>query len=78
MSVDSAPNSDAETLAPDYMAHWVVKTARSKEMIAWYRTVFGARIVHEDPRLAFLTWDGESHRLALVKMPNLTPGLKLS
>jgi hypothetical protein len=43
---------DAE--APDYVAHWVVKTARSQEMIAWYKTVFGARVVHEDPKLAFL------------------------
>jgi catechol 2,3-dioxygenase-like lactoylglutathione lyase family enzyme len=47
----------------------VVKTARSKEMIAWYQTVFGARVVHEDKRLAFLTWDAESHRLAFVKVP---------
>lgn len=46
-----------------------VKTARSKEMIAWYQTVFGARVVHEDQRVAFLTWDSESHRLALVKLP---------
>jgi hypothetical protein len=51
MSIDSAPNSDAQKLAPDYMAHWVVKTARSRDMIAWYRTVFGARIVHEGPLL---------------------------
>src|ERR1700756_3370252 len=58
-----------DTLAPDYLAHWVVKTARSKEMIAWYQTVFDARIVHEDQRLAFLTWDAESHRLAFVKVP---------
>jgi catechol 2,3-dioxygenase-like lactoylglutathione lyase family enzyme len=58
-----------DTLAPDYLAHWVVKTARSKEMIAWYQTVFNARIVHEDQRLAFLTWDTESHRLAFVKVP---------
>jgi len=58
-----------DNLAPDYVAHWVVKTARSKEMIAWYQTVFGARVVHEDQRLAFLTWDAESHRLALVKLP---------
>jgi len=54
---------------PDFIAHWVVKTARSAEMIAWYGTVFGARIVHEDAQIAFLTWDGESHRLALVKLP---------
>jgi catechol 2,3-dioxygenase-like lactoylglutathione lyase family enzyme len=74
MTIHSAQNSadrHDETLAPDYLAHWVVKTARSKEMIAWYRTVFGARIVHEDPKLAFLTWDEESHRLALVKVPRL-------
>ena len=37
--------------------------------LAEYGTVFGARVVHEDPRLAFLTWDAESHRLALVKLP---------
>jgi catechol 2,3-dioxygenase-like lactoylglutathione lyase family enzyme len=74
MTVHSAQNSadrNAETLAPDYLAHWVVKTARSKEMIAWYHTVFGAHIVHEDSKLAFLTWDEESHRLALVKLPRL-------
>lgn len=54
---------------PDYLAHWVVKTTRSTEMIHWYTTVFGARVVHEDSQIAFLTWDGESHRLALVKVP---------
>lgn len=54
----------------DYVGHWVVKTARSQEMIAWYQMVFGARVVHEDKGLAFLTWDEESHRLALVKLPS--------
>jgi catechol 2,3-dioxygenase-like lactoylglutathione lyase family enzyme len=65
----SQPVHHDDTLGPDYVAHWVVKTARSKEMIAWYQTVFGARVVHEDQRVAFLTWDSESHRLALVKLP---------
>ncbi|OBF59915.1 biphenyl 2,3-dioxygenase [Mycobacterium sp. 852002-50816_SCH5313054-b] len=51
------------------MAHWVVKTARCAEMIDWYGQVFGARVVHEDNQIAFLTWDHESHRLALVKLP---------
>jgi catechol 2,3-dioxygenase-like lactoylglutathione lyase family enzyme len=60
----------SETLAPDYIAHWVVKTPRSQEMIAWYRTVFGARVIHEDAQLAFLTWDEESHRLAFLKLPS--------
>ncbi|MCV7285037.1 VOC family protein [Mycolicibacterium wolinskyi] len=59
----------SDRLVPDFIAHWVVKTARSAEMIDWYRHVFGARVAHEDSQIAFLTWDHESHRLALVKLP---------
>jgi catechol 2,3-dioxygenase-like lactoylglutathione lyase family enzyme len=58
-----------DRVVPDYIAHWVVKTARSREMIDWYARVFGARVVHEDNQIAFITWDGESHRMALVKIP---------
>ncbi|GAA1054314.1 VOC family protein [Dietzia natronolimnaea] len=58
-------------LAPEILAHYVVKTPRAKEMIEWYRTVLGAKVVHEDSQIAFLTWDDESHRLALVKIPGL-------
>ncbi len=69
----SATSTDADEapdrLVPDFIAHWVVKTARSAEMINWYGTVFGAHVVHEDANIAFLTWDGESHRLALIKLP---------
>jgi catechol 2,3-dioxygenase-like lactoylglutathione lyase family enzyme len=59
----------SHTKAPAYLAHWVVKTARAKEMIEWYGHVFGAHVVHEDAHIAFLTWDEESHRLALIKVP---------
>jgi catechol 2,3-dioxygenase-like lactoylglutathione lyase family enzyme len=54
---------------PEFIAHFVVKTARSADMIDWYAKVFGAKEVHEDSQIAFLTWDQESHRLALVKLP---------
>ncbi|MBV8179379.1 MAG: VOC family protein [Mycobacterium sp.] len=57
------------TNGPFYLAHWVVKTARAQEMIDWYGHVFGAHVVHEDNSIAFLTWDEESHRLALIKVP---------
>lgn len=71
MTLHAAENASGndERVGPDYLAHWVVKTPRSQQMIAWYREVFGARVVHEDAKLAFITWDEESHRLALVKMP---------
>ncbi|WP_067462735.1 hypothetical protein [Nocardia amamiensis] len=35
MTHEATPNS-TNPAAPDLLAHWVVKTARSKEMIAWY------------------------------------------
>lgn len=55
--------------APDFLAHWVVKTARRDEVAAWYGKVFGARVVHRDKELTFLTWDHEHHRLALIGVP---------
>jgi len=60
-----------ENRAPGYIAHWVVRTTRTREMVDWYATVFGARIVHQDNRLTFLTWDDESHRLALLRVPRV-------
>ena len=56
-------------LPPDLLAHFVVKTARAKEMIDWYGAVFGAWVVHDGRQVVFLSWDAESHRLALVKLP---------
>lgn len=61
--------------APDFVAHWVVKTARRDEMIDWYGKVFGARIVHTDRDLTFLTWDHEHHRLALIEVPRVVKWL---
>ena len=57
--------------APAFVAHWVVKTARRDEMIAWYRVVFGARVVHQGRQATFLSWDHEHHRLALVPVPSV-------
>lgn len=65
----TTPAPADKALAPDTLAHYVIKTPRPAEMIAWYGHVFGARVVHEDKQIAFLTWDDESHRLALVKIP---------
>lgn len=63
--------SEATVVRPAFLAHWVMKTARAEEMIAWYGRVFGASVVHQDDTLAFLTWDEESHQVALVKVPTV-------
>jgi catechol 2,3-dioxygenase-like lactoylglutathione lyase family enzyme len=47
----------------------VFKTPRIAEMIDWYTTVLDAVVVFADKRIAFLTYDQEHHRIALIKVP---------
>jgi catechol 2,3-dioxygenase-like lactoylglutathione lyase family enzyme len=54
--------------APSKFAHVVYKTHQFEEMIAWYRQVFNASVVHRDDRLAFLTYDDEHHRFAFINL----------
>lgn len=65
-------------VAPAKLAHVVLRTAHHDEAIAWYQEVLGARCVFRNPVLAFLTYDEEHHRLALVNVgagaPAAPPG----
>ena len=58
---------------PSKLAHVVYRTRRFEEMLRWYETVFGARIQYQSPVLAFLTFDDEHHRFALLNMSALQP-----
>lgn len=59
---------------PVKFAHVVYMTRRFEPMIAWYRDVFEAEIVYENPALAFLTYDDEHHRFAFANLDVLKPG----
>jgi len=59
-------------VAPIQLAHVVRRTTRLEEMIAWYRSVLAAEVVHADGMLAFLTYDDEHHRIAIAAVPGLT------
>jgi catechol-2,3-dioxygenase len=61
-------------IRPAKFVHVVYRTRRFKEMLAWYQTVFDARIQHQNPALAFLTYDAEHHRFALANLDILQPG----
>jgi catechol-2,3-dioxygenase len=56
-------------IKPIRFAHAVFRTGRIEEMKAWYETVLGAHVVHANPMIAFLTYDDEHHRIALVSTP---------
>jgi hypothetical protein len=42
-------------------------------MLAWYQTVFEARVQYQNPALAFLTYDDEHHRFAIANLSLLLP-----
>lgn len=62
-------------VAPVKIAHIVLRTRRFEEMIAWYENVFEAKIQHQDPVIAFLTFDEEHHRVAFINLSVVEPGI---
>ena len=65
------PRSET-AVAPAKFDHVVFRTRQKGAMVAWWTTVLQARVQHENPILAFLTYDDEHHRIALVNLPGLT------
>ena len=58
---------------PSKFAHVVYRTRQFEQMLAWYQLVFDARIQCQIPVLAFLTFDDEHHRFALVDLGVVRP-----
>ena len=58
---------------PSKLAHVVYMTRRFEQMVAWYETVFEAKVQYQNPAFAFLTYDDEHHRFAFANMCLLNP-----
>ncbi len=58
---------------PKKIAHVVYQTRRFEEMLDWYQKVFEAKVVYQNPMLAFLTYDDEHHRFAFANLSLLNP-----
>lgn len=56
-----------------YIAHFVIRTAKYQESVAWYRVVFEAKVVFANDMVTFLTFDDEHHRIAIGTLPELEP-----
>lgn len=56
------------TIRPRNFAHVVYRTYRFEQMLAWYTKVFGATVQYQSPVIAFVTYDDEHHRVALLNM----------
>ena len=58
---------------PQKFVHVVYRTRRFDQMLAWYEFVFDAKVQYQNPILAFLTYDDEHHRFALINLAVLQP-----
>ena len=59
---------DTELVTPAAFAHFVLRCREVNASITWYETVLGMKVVQRNESLAFLTYDEEHHRLALVQV----------
>jgi catechol-2,3-dioxygenase len=60
-------------IRPAQFVHVVYRTRRFEQMTRWYETVFDAKVQYRNPVLAFLTYDDEHHRVALINMAIVQP-----
>src|SRR5262245_64608350 len=61
---------------PPRLAHVVYRTRRFDQMLAWYNEMFHARVQHQNPVMAFLTYDDEHHRLAFIDLTVVQPNVE--
>lgn len=60
-------------IRPERFVHVVYRTRQFDSMIAWYRAVFDCKVQYQNPVLAFLTYDDEHHRVAIINLNAVQP-----
>lgn len=69
----ASADAGRKIISPQRLAHFVLRTSQFHEMISWYRTVLGATPAFQNDILAFLSYDEEHHRVAILAVPDLKP-----
>jgi catechol 2,3-dioxygenase-like lactoylglutathione lyase family enzyme len=67
----TSANTEKAIVSPVKLAHFVVRTSNFKEIVDWYLKVLGAEISYANDQLAFMTYDDEHHRVAVLNIPGL-------
>lgn len=65
-------------LAPQKLAHVVLRTPRFQQMVQFYKTFLGGWATYENDHLSFLTYDDEHHRVALANVPGTSEKIRTS
>jgi catechol 2,3-dioxygenase-like lactoylglutathione lyase family enzyme len=56
---------------PIKLAHVVLRTSRFAELVKWYMDVLGAVPAFQNEGIAFLRYDDEHHRVAIINVPEM-------
>jgi hypothetical protein len=60
-------------IRPARFVHVVYRTRQFDKMIARYQAVFDCKVQYQNPVLAFLTYDDEHHRVAIINLAAVLP-----
>ena len=52
--------------SPKKLSHLVLQTNRREQMRDWYCTVLGAKVLHQNKFICFISYDDEHHRVAFI------------
>ncbi|OAP57539.1 hypothetical protein AYL99_08277 [Fonsecaea erecta] len=64
--------------SPISLAHVVLRTSNYEPMVQFWQTFLGAEISFKDDQLAFLRYDAEHHRIAIIRVPGTGPKVPTS
>ncbi len=70
MDVPMQVPEPSDVKSPAYFAHIVLYTKKLQEMVDWYCHFLGANVMGASGNIAFLTYDDEHHRIAIIEMPD--------
>lgn len=71
IDTNTPPAETQHVRPPSKLAHFVVRTSRYAEVVEFYKNLFGAHASFANDALAFLTYDDEHHRIAVLNIPGL-------
>lgn len=71
--VDIVGKGNIKVLSPTSLAHVVFRTANLNTMVNFWTLFLGATVTHKNDALAFLRYDEEHHRIAIIAVPETLP-----
>lgn len=73
LQASSYAMSNKQVTSPAALAHVVLRTANIQRMVEFYTTFLGGKVTYGNETIAFITYDEEHHRVALIGIPTSEP-----